>query len=78
MFGTYKKEEPLIRPVVQPSPVPEPPKPQTVFVPEQSAQKFLEPLNITLKGIVVVSAGDKKNRVIISDNRTDQERMYNI
>lgn len=78
LFGTYKKEVPPIKPVIAPSPLPEPPKPQIIPTPEQQVPKFLEPLNITLKGIVVVSTGDRKNRVIISDNKTDQESMYKI
>ena len=78
LFGTYKKEVPQSKPVVMPSPLPEPPKPQVIRAPEPQALKFLEPLNITLKGIVVVSSGDRKDRVIIGDNKTDQEAMYRV
>lgn len=78
LFGSYKKEIPQAKPVVVSAPLPEPPKPQVVQVPEQQTPRFLEPLNITLKGIVVVSSGDRKDRVIISDNKTDQEATYRV
>ncbi len=77
LFGTYKKE---LKPIKQDftTPFPEPPPPQATAMPEVSAPEFLDPLDITLKGIVVISRNDTKNRAIIADNKTKREDMYKV
>jgi len=77
LFGTYKKE---LKPVRQDftTPFPEPPPPQKTSITAVSTPKFLDPLDITLKGIVVISTNDTKNRAIIEDNKTKREDMYKV
>lgn len=78
LFGTYVKEVPEQKIPERIEPVPEPPVPQRVIIPEQPKPTFLEPLNITLKGIIIVGFDEQKNNVLISDNKTDQESTYKI
>lgn len=78
LFETYKKELPRIEQPDFSIPFPEPPRPQIISVPEIHEPKFLDPLNITLKGIIVVSTSDKKNRAIITNNETEQESTYKV
>ncbi|HTM05980.1 MAG TPA: type II secretion system protein N [Patescibacteria group bacterium] len=78
LFNTYVKELPESKASERIDPVPEPPVPQRIFVPEPPKPMFLESLNITLKGIVIVGFDDQKNSVLISDNKTDQETAYKI
>jgi type II secretion system protein C len=75
LFDTYVKEAP---PHKEPEelPFPEPPLPQPVTIPEIPKPQFLDPLNITLKGIVVVRNDNTKNRAIIMDNKTNKELVY--
>lgn len=78
LFGTYVKQAPKEKIVEPIEPVPAPPMPQRVTIPEQPKPTFLEPLNITLKGIIVIGFDAEKNSVIIADNKTDQEAAYKI
>jgi type II secretory pathway component PulC len=77
LFGTYIKE---IKPIQQDlvTPFPEPPSSRVTTMPTEIIPEFLEPLDITLKGIVVISTNDTKNRAIISDNKTKREDMYKV
>ncbi len=77
LFGTYKKE---LKPIKQDftTPFPEPPQPQKASVTTAAVPKFLDPLDITLKGIVVISTNDTKNRAIIADNKTKREDIYQV
>lgn len=77
LFGTYKKE---LKPIKQDltMPFPEPPLPQETTMPTEAVPEFLEPLDITLKGIVVISTNDTKNRAIIANNKTKREDMYKV
>lgn len=76
LFGTYSKEVTPTRPAVIINPFPEPPRPQPTVVPEPPRPKFLEPLAITLKGIIVIGNDEIKNSAIISINKTEQEGIY--
>jgi type II secretory pathway component PulC len=78
LFDTYKKEEPVAEASQLIEPLPEPPQPQTVSIPEQPEPQFLEPINVTLKGIMTVGSDSGKNRAIIEDNKTNQEAMYRV
>lgn len=77
LFGTYKKEQKPIKKDVF-LPFPEPPSPQRAVIETAPVQKFLDPLDITLKGIVVISTDDAKNRAMIEDNKTKREDMYKV
>jgi type II secretory pathway component PulC len=78
LFGTYQKEVVKQNAPEQVEPVPQGPIPQRIFIPEPPKPAFLEPLNITLRGIVVVSADESKNSALIADNKTDQEGTYKV
>lgn len=76
-FGTYKKE---VAPVEEKKfvvPLPEPPTRVEAVIPEEPKPQFLEPLPLTLKGIIAVSDGTK-NEAIIEENNTKREASYKI
>lgn len=77
LFGTYQRELPQIQ-TSQNIVLPEPPQPQQPKVPEEPKPQFLDPLAITLKGVIVVLDDDQRNRAIIADNKTNQEAAYKI
>lgn len=78
IFDTYKKPVAgLIQPVKE-IPLPIPPQPATPKIPETPKIEFLDPLNITLKGILVVSDEEQKNRAVIQDNETMRETVYKV
>lgn len=76
LFNTYKlptpeqKEEKL-------KPIPQPPKPKTVAPPAEPSIKFLEPLGIELKGIMVAHDEDH-NRAILKDKKTNTSKNYKL
>jgi len=77
LFGTYRK---TVTPIKEPQyviPLPEPPKRVPVSIPKEVEPKFLDPLQITLKGIMSVSDGSK-NKAIIADNKTTREAIYKV
>jgi type II secretory pathway component PulC len=78
LFGTYKKEPPYSEQVAQVRPLPQPPRPQPVAVPVLPQPAFLDPLNVSLRGIIVISSDEAKNSAIIADNKNDQEAIYKV
>ncbi len=60
---------------IEPPPAPEPAQ---IHIPPQPEPTFKDPLNITLKGIIMVTNDDRKNRAIISDNTTSKESLYKV
>lgn len=56
---------------------PPPPNPRPLIAPKVSAPTFLEPLQITLKGIIFTN-NEAYNRAIIADNKTKQEKNYKV
>ena len=78
LFGTYKKQVAQAVSKNLAPPPPPLPQPQRIEIPEVQEPTFLDPLNITLKGVVVVGTNDVKNRVIIQDNSTNQELMIKV
>ncbi len=76
LFGTYEKEMPTPQEQDLIGPMPQPPMPKMVAIPEPPKPEFFDPLNITLKGITVVLNNSAKNRAIIADNKTNTERIY--
>lgn len=77
LFDTYQKELAPEK-IEQVGPPPEPPSPLPIQVPEEPKPHFVEPLPVTLKGVVVVRTDDTKNRAIIKDNRTEREAIYRV
>lgn len=78
LFDTYQRELIPTESPEQIGAVPEPPQPMAVKIPEESKPQFIEPLPITLKGIIVVLTDDSKNRAILMDNRTNKEASYKV
>lgn len=78
LFGTYVKEIPRSQQLETAIPFPTPPVQQKITIPAIVEPEFLDPLQVTLKGIIVVSSNDSKNRAMIQDNRTTQEGTYKV
>lgn len=78
IFDTYKKPTADLVQAVKEIPLPLPPQPVTPKIPEAPKIEFLDPLNITLKGILVVSQDEQKNRAVIQDNETTRETVYKV
>ena len=79
IFGTYVKEVPLPEDEEKTGErLPTPPTPQVPHTPDIPRPQFLEPLNITLKGIIVFVHDSGKNCAIIENNQTKQEACYKL
>ena len=78
LFDTYKKELPSIAKPDLLSPFPQPPEPQPISIPEKRSIPFLDPLGISLRGIIIISGDDTKNRAIIEDVATNIENTYKV
>lgn len=76
LFNTYKSRLTPTESSQVVEPLPEPPTPQKVAIPELPAPQFLEPINVTLKGIITVNIDNNKNRCIIENNTTKEEHVY--
>lgn len=77
IFETYQKKPDLSLEPLREIPLPPPPRPTITKIPEVPKVEFLDPLNITLKGIIITS-DDSKNRAIIQDNATNRETTYKV
>lgn len=78
LFGTYQPTTEEIKEPNYIAPLPPPPMPHPVRVPPEPKPQFLEPLKITLKGIIILSNDDRKNRAIIADAKTGKEQSYKV
>lgn len=78
LFGTYVKELPQMKRLESTIPFPEPPAQQKIVIPALIEPEFLDPLQVTLKGIIVVGSNDSKNRAMVQDNKTMQEGTYKV
>lgn len=77
IFDTYHE---AINPATQPdyvNPIPTPPSPSSVEIPEDPVIPFLPPLQVSLKGIMIVN-DESKNVAVIEDNATRKEENYKI
>jgi len=77
LFGTFIRKLPEIKEPDIVKPLPAPPRPAPVNIPQAPEAKFLDPLDITLKGIVSIGDGTDSS-AIISDNKTKREAVYKI
>lgn len=77
LFGTYRKE---LAPheAEQALTLPEPPREKPAIIPEPPMPQFLDPLAITLKGIIIVRNDTERNRAIIADDKTSAETTYRV
>src|SRR4030095_4990097 len=78
LFGTYTKELPQLKKLDAMIPFPEPPLQERIAIPKIIEPEFLDPLQVTLKGIIVVGSNDTKNRAMVQDNKTTQEGTYKV
>lgn len=78
LFDSYKKQISYITPTIQTHPLPQPPRPMPLKPPVQQKPMFLDPLNLTLRGIIIIGKDEARNRAIISDNKTDLETLYKV
>jgi type II secretory pathway component PulC len=78
LFGTYIREVSPTKQLETTIPFPNPPAQQKITIPAIIEPEFLDPLQVTLKGIIVVSSNDSKNRAMIQDNKTMQEGTYKV
>jgi len=78
LFGTYTKELPKPQNLDLIIPFPAPPAQQKIVAPKVIEPEFLDPLQITLMGIIVVGSNDTKNRAIIQDDKSKQESTYKV
>ena len=78
LFGTYTKELPQLKRLDAVIPFPEPPVQEKIVAPKIIEPEFLDPLQVTLKGIIVVGSNDAKNRAMVQDNKTTQEGTYKV
>ena len=77
LFDTYHE---VIKAPVEPDytkPIPRPPSPTAVTIPEEPKQPFLPPLGVTLKGVMMVS-DESMNIAVIADNKTKKDENYKI
>ncbi len=77
LFGTYQTTLAKGEGITE-RPFPQPPEPQATEIPDLPQPQFLEPLDISLKGIFVVSTNNAKNRTIIANNNTKKETSYKV
>lgn len=78
IFGTYQQATVAPPPSMEAKvTLPEPPMPQPVLVPIASPPRFLEPLQITLKGIITLS-NETENIAIIQDAKSSTAKNYMV
>jgi len=78
LFGTYSKELPPPQEEKLGGTLPPPPTPHEVPVAKPAPPQFLEPLDISLKGIMVISHSNARNGAIIENNKTKIEKNYQV
>ena len=78
LFGTYKKPLTPEEKLVFEKPAPTPPEPAQPKPPEHPKPQFLDPLKITLSGIIIIGYDESKNRAIIKDEKTSTEKAYQV
>jgi type II secretion system protein C len=77
LFDTYQKPVQEPQEFVAPQ-LPPPPSPAPIVIPELPTPQFLDPLDVTLKGIVLVTNNDELNRAMVVDNKTSTEGTYKV
>ena len=76
LFDTFKMAPlPTERPSM--AQLPELPRDQVITIPKQLEAHFVDPLDVTLKGIIVLQ-DTTGNRAIIGDNKTGKETVYTV
>lgn len=76
LFETYQQPEPQEEKEAQKITMPEPPMPQPVKVPLALPPKFLEPLQVILKGIISLS--DESENIAILQDKNSITKNYKV
>jgi len=78
LFNTFQAPRP-VKTQKTPSvrPMPQPPRPLQTTIPKAPTPQFLEPLPLTLTGVITFN-NKNKSRALIVDNKTRQETMYKL
>lgn len=77
LFDTYKPPLPPVEEKYRPKPMPQPPTPRLVTMPMKPLPKFLEPLKISLKG-VIIGNNEELNRAIIENVQEKTSKNYKV
>jgi type II secretory pathway component PulC len=77
LFETYQAPAPKEEIQIPKITMPEPPTPKPVKVPLALPAKFLEPLQISLKGVITLSE-EADNIAIIQDSKTSATKNYHV
>lgn len=77
LFDTYQKEILTPKEPILTTPLPEAPRPAAIEIPPAPKPQFLDPLQISLKGIMATS-DDTNNVAIVLDNKTKREGLYRV
>jgi type II secretion system protein C len=78
LFDTYHQEVVPVKPVEEVQVTfPEPPEPTPPVVPVTPEPSFLDPLDITLKGIVIIGGDNSRSTALIAD-KSNTERIYRV
>lgn len=77
LFNTYHEQLAAPEEPNYTKPIPTPPSPTPVVIPEEPKQPFLPPLDVTLKGIMLVN-DDSMSIAIIQDNKTKKDENYKV
>lgn len=75
LFNTYNKVTPTVVETPTALPLPLPPTPVPLPIAPDVRPQFLEPLQVTLKG-VIYTLREQDNRAIIADNKSKKETLY--
>ncbi len=77
LFNTHQPEIKPIEPTETLNEMPSAPEPLITMAPETQEPQFLEPLPLTLTGIIV-NTDETKNIAIIQDNRSSKQNNYKV
>ena len=78
LFNTYVPERPQLEKPDYSVAFPPPPQPHTSYIPEIIEPQFLDPLKISLTGIIVIPHDYTRNRIIIADEETKKETINKV
>lgn len=80
LFNTYQKTPPqptISKTQREVKPIPRPPQEKELTLPSEPVAQFLEPLNISLNGIIY-TGNTSTNQAIIADTQTTKESRYSV
>jgi type II secretion system protein C len=78
LFGTYFQDVTIREPQQDIPQLPTPPSPRIAQPLVWPKPQFLEPLSISLKGIIIIANDQTLNSAIIADKKTNRETTYHV